>query len=176
MLLSMNASLAELQARQTLEKMNGLRNEIDAFTRHVQFMTVSSGNFDGRDLVDMANRLLQRLGTARLEFQGLEGRIDSLSRSLPSRPLSGTGMAPAAKWVPELRGASRQFAETVRSAESALKKLYEKGFQDLNSPLRTPNVLEPLIVTKFDTVLDMILTLSDLLVHSIEIYKRNRKG
>jgi hypothetical protein len=175
MLSAMSNTLATLQARQTLAKMNDLRYEIQGFTQHVRFLTASAKSFDGRDLVEIANKLLQRLGTARLEFQGVEGRVDSLARSLPSRPLAGGGMSPAAQWVPELRAASRQFAETVRDAESALKKLYDKGFEDLNSPTRTPNVLETAFPTKFDSVLDMVLTLADLIERVVEYYKGKPK-
>jgi len=170
----MNSPVAVLQARQTLMKMNALRSDIQAFTQHANVLAASSKNFDSRNLVEEANRLLQKLGTARLEFKGLEGSVDSLSRTLPSRPGPGSVMSPAAQWVPELRAASRQFAETVRDAEMALKKLYSKGFEGLNDPLRTPNPLGPAMPTKVDSILDLVLTLSDLLTKCIELWKRKR--
>jgi hypothetical protein len=153
-------------------KMNALRNEIQTFTQHVHVLAASSKSFDSRILVEEANRLLQRLGAARLEFKGLEGSIDSLSRALPSRPGPAATMSPAAQWVPELRAASRQFGETVRDSEKALRNLYSKGFDGLNDPLRTPNPIGPPMPARFDSVLDMVLTLSDLLTKSIELWKR----
>lgn len=122
--------------------MTRLRTEIQIFAMHAKTLNSLSKELDSRVLIDEANRLLQSLGAARLEFQGAESKVDSLSRSLPSRDPHGRGMSPAAQWVPELRAASKQFAEAVRNAEGALRQLYGTAMDGLNSPTRTPRPLK----------------------------------
>ena len=164
MLLAMNSSLAALQARQTLEKMTRLRNEIQVYAMHAKMLNSTSKNLDSLSLLDEATRLLRSLGSARLEFQGAESKIDSLSRALPSRPPQGGGMSPAAQWVPELRAVSRQFAEAVRGAEAALQQLRGTALAGLNSPTRTP--------TAPDNLFDVLLNFTDLLSRWVEHYRQ----
>jgi hypothetical protein len=168
MLCAMNSSLDVLQARQTLQKMNRLRNEIQIFATHARMLNASSKNFDSADLLNIATQLLQQLGFARMEFQGAKNRIDTLARSLPSRSPKGVGLSPAAQWVPELRAASKQFSAAVRDAERAIGQLRGTAFEGLNSPTRTS--------TEPDGLLDIILNFADLLTRWIEHYKSTHKN
>ena len=119
MLCAMNSSLAALEARMTLRKMNSLRDEIKIFAAHARMLNASSKNFDAANLLDVATDLLEKLLNARLEFAGASGKVETLARSLPSRSRNGVGMSPAQQWVPELRAASRQFAAAVRGRAAA---------------------------------------------------------
>jgi hypothetical protein len=168
MLNGMNSSLAELQARQALEKMRSLRNDVVLFATHAKLLNSSAGNIDSLPLLEEATRLLKNLGASRLEFLGPDGKIDTLARSLPSRPPGGVGMSPAAKWMPELRAASKQFAEAVRSAEAAVFQLRDTALEGLNSPTR--------MSTEPDNLLDLILNFTDLLNRWIEHRRKLRHG
>ncbi len=165
-LLAMNRSLAELEARQTVVRIQRITNDVRIFGAHAKMLS-GTKNIDSAVLVEEANGLLQKLGFARITFMDAESRIETLARSLPSRPLHGGGMSPAAQWVPELRGAAKQFERAVKDAEGSLKKLYSEAFAGLNSPTR--------ISTPADGVLDNILLFTDLLMKIIEWYKRNHK-
>ena len=168
MLIGMNSTLAELEAKQAVEKMRSLRNDVVIFTSHARLMNASSGNIDSLPLLEEATRLLKSLGSARLEFLGPNGKIDTLARSLPSRPPGGVGMSPAAKWMPELRAASKQFAEAVRSAEAAIFQLRDTALEGLNSPTR--------VSTEPDGLLDIILNFTDLLNRWIEHRRKMRNS
>jgi len=165
----MNPSLAALEARMTLRKMNALRDEIGAFAAHAKMLNASSKNFDPANLLDVASDLLGQLGAARLEFVGVSGKIDTLARALPSRNRHGSGMSPAQTWVPELRAGVRQFAAAVREAEDAVGKLRITALEGLNSPTRTATPDPP------SSLLDIILNFSDLLKALIEHYRSKNK-
>jgi hypothetical protein len=163
----MSSSLAVLEARQTVQKMNRLRDEIKAFAAHARMLNSSSKSFDSESLLKVATELLGKLGTDRLEFLGLSNKIETLARTLPSRSRNGVGLSPAAQWVPELRAASKQFAAAVHEAESAIGQLRGTAFEGLNSPTRT--------ATAPDGLLDILLNFTDLLTRWIEYRRRDKK-
>lgn len=164
----MSSNLAALEARHTLQTMNRLRGQIQAFASHAKVLNSSSKSFDSAVLLQSATELLEQLGKARLEFIGAENKIDTLARTLPSRPPKGTvGMSPAQQWVPELRAAKKQFAATVREAEQAIGQLRGTAFEGLNDPART--------ATAPDGLLDIILNFADLLTKWIEYRRRGKK-
>ncbi len=166
MLCGMNSTLAVLEAKGALATMRRLRNQISVFATHARALNSMAKNFDSAAVVEEANQLLERLSEAKKECWGAESKIETLARSLPSRP-QGRGMSPAAQLVPELRAARRQFADAVRDAEKALGQLYSTGFEELNSPTRT--------ATAPDGIFDMILMFSDFLVRWIEHARKSRK-
>jgi hypothetical protein len=168
MLAAMNSSLAALQARQAVSKMNQLTASVRIFASHAHFLNKSSGNFDSLPLLQGADRLLKQLGAARLQFLDSSSKIDSLARSLPSRPPQGGGMSPAAQWVPELRAASKQFGVAVRMAEVEIQKLQGTALTGLNSPTRTSTGAPT-------DLFDILLTFSDLLAKWIEHVRGTRK-
>lgn len=160
----MDSTLAQLQARNTLAKMNRLQAKIDAFAAHARMLNSSSRNSDSRTLLEEANRLLQELTDARMDFLGANSQIETLARSLPSRTRGGSGMSPAAQWVPELRAASRRIEESGRKFELALGQLYGTAQAGMNSPTRT--------ATPPANLFEAILTIIDLLTRWIEQAKR----
>ena len=99
----MDSTLAVLQVRQTLEKMNRLRDNVRTFAIHAGTINAISSELDSLLLLQEADRLSQKLGAARNDYRSAESNIDSLSRSLPSAVPSRGGMSPAAQWVPQLR-------------------------------------------------------------------------
>jgi hypothetical protein len=165
----MNSSVAVLEARQTLQKMNRLRDEITTFAKHARMLNASSNNFDSANLLDVATQLLGSLGAARLEFVGAANKIETLARALPSRSRNGVGLSPAAQWVPELRAASKRFAAAVREAEQAIGQLRGTAFDGLNSPTRTATPDLP------NNLFDIIMNFSDLIKALIERYQYNHK-
>lgn len=160
----MDASLAALQARQTLEKMNRLRDDVRTFATHAGVLNVASNDLDSRLLLQEADRLLQKLGAARNDFRSAESNIDSLSRSLPSAVPSRGGMSPAAQWVPQLRAGSKQFAEAVGDAEKKLHRLYDTATTGMNRPNRTASAP--------DNIFDILVNFSEALTRWIEHRKR----
>jgi hypothetical protein len=165
----MNSSLAVLEARLTLQKMNQLRDEITVFAKHARMLNASSNNFDSANLLDIATQLLGSLGEARLEFAGASNKIETLARALPSRSRNGVGMSPAAQWVPELRAASKRFTAAVRDAEQAIGQLRGTAFDGLNSPTRTATPDLP------TSLFDIVLNFSDLIKALIERYQYNHR-
>lgn len=163
MLLAMNSTLAQLQARSALAKMNRLRAEIENFAVHAKTLNSGSRNFDSRTLLDEANRLLQGLTNARADFLSANSQIETLARSLPSRSM-GVGISPAAQWVPELRAASKRFELAVRAAESSLGQMYGTATAGMNSPTRT--------ATPAGNLFEAFLNFVDLLTRWIEYKKR----
>ena len=161
----MNSSLAALQAKQALESINRLRNEVLEFAAHARTLNSVAGNFDSRSLLDEATRLLKKLGDAQLSFLGPNGKIDSLARAFPARPPSAGGMSPAAQWVPQLRAASRQFAEAARSAETAVLQLRGTALDELKRPTRTPTG-DP------SDGWDILMSFTDLLGRWIDHYNK----
>jgi hypothetical protein len=167
MLAAMNSSLASLQARQAVSKMNQLTASVRIFATHANFLNKAQGSFDSLPLLQEADRLLQQLGAARLQFLDSSSKIDSLARSLPSRPPRGGGMSPAAQWVPELRSASKQFEVAVRMAEVEIRKLQGTALTGLNSPTRASTGAPT-------DLFDILLTFSDLLAKWIEHVRGTR--
>ena len=165
----MNPTLAALEARMTLRKINSLRDEIVVFAAHARMLSASSKTFDPANLLEIATDLLEKLGQSRLEFVGVSGKIDSLARALPKRNRYGTGMSPAQQWVPELRAAARHFAAAVREAEDAIAKLHITALEGLNSPTRTATP-DPA-----SNLFDILLNFSDLLKALIEHYRSSKK-
>lgn len=169
MLAAMNSSLAALQARQAVSKMNQLTASVRIFATHANVLNRSSGSFDSLPLLQEADRLLQMLGKARLQFLDSSSKIDTLARSLPSRPRQGGGMSAAAQWVPELRAASKQFGVAVGMAEVEIQKLQGTALTGLNSPTRTPTGLP-------HGRLDILLNFMDMLAKWIEHVRGTRSG
>jgi hypothetical protein len=167
-LAAMNSSLAALQARQAVSKMNQLTSSVRLFATHASVLRRSSGNFDSLPLLQEADRLLQQLGAVRLQFLDSSSKIDTQARSLPSRPPRGGGMSPAAQWVPELRAAAKQFAVAVGLAEVEIQKLQGTALTGLNSPTRTSTGAPT-------DLFDILLTFSDLLAKWIEHVRGTRK-
>jgi hypothetical protein len=165
MLGAMDSTLAALQAKQALAKMNRLKGDVQLFAAHAKTLKSMAGNLDSRPLLDEAVGLLQKLGAARLEFLGPQGSIDSLARAFPSRPPSGGGMSPAAQWIPELRAASKQFAEAVHSAETAVLQLRDTAVQGLNSPTRTSTGAP-------ESLLDIVVNFIDILNRWVDHYNK----
>lgn len=161
MLTAMNSSLAALQARQTVSKMNQLTGSVRLFATHASTLRGSSGSFDSLPLLQEADRLLKMLGDVRLQFLNSSSKIETLARSLPSRPPQGGGISPAAQWVPELRAASKQFTAAVRLAEGELQKLYSTALTGMNSPTRTPTGLP-------GDLFEALVNFADLLARWIE--------
>jgi hypothetical protein len=147
--------------------MNQLTASVRIFATHANFLNKSSGNFDSLPLLQEADRLLKTLGEVRLQFLDSSSKIDTLARSLPSRPPRGGGMSPAAQWVPELRAASKQFGVAVRLAEVELQKLQNTALTGLNSPTRTSTGAPT-------DLFDILLNFSDLLAKWIEHVRGNR--
>jgi len=165
----MNSSLAALEARVTVQKMRRLRDEILIFATHARMLNSSAKNFDSANLLEEATSLLGHLGADRLEFLSASSRIETLARSLPSRPRSGTGISPAAQWVPELRAASRQFAAAVHEAEAAIGGLRSTALAGLNDPTRTATP-DPA-----KTPFDLIMTFLPLLTAWIDRHRAPQK-
>ncbi len=165
MLGAMDSTLAAFQAKQALAKMNRLKGDVQQFATDAKMLKSMADNLDSRPLLDEAMRLLQKLGAARLEFLGPQGNIETMARAFPSRPPSGGGMSPAAQWIPELRAASKQFAEAVHSAETAVRQLGDTAVQGLNSPTRTSTGAP-------ENLLDIVMNFIDMLNRWVEHYNK----
>jgi uncharacterized protein YoxC len=160
----MDASLAVLQAKQLLQKLNQLQDDVQKFAVHAGTLNMASNELDSRLLLQEANGLLQKLGAARNDFRGADSKIDSLSRSLPATGPSRGGMSPAAQWVPQLRAASKQFGEAVVAAEKQLNQLYDTAITAMNRPNRTASAPE--------NIFDILVNFSEALTRWIEHRKR----
>lgn len=126
-----------------------------------------STSLDGLVLLKEADNLLNSLKASRVDFETIHAQLGSVSRSLPSRPPALGGMAPAAQWGSEFHALSKQFIAAVKHAEGELRQLYGTASDQLNSPLRTPDVPKNL--------LDVLLVFADALALWIE-YRRRQKG
>jgi hypothetical protein len=158
--------IGELQARQAVQRLRQLRGEIETFAAHATLLA-SSKSFDPRLVLAEADKLLRSLMKSQSEFQKIKALTVTLSRSLPSRPPAGGGMAPAAKWGNEFRAGSKQFIEGVGRAEKAIQKLYIKAQAQINLPTRT--------ATSPDGWFDAFLVLIDVLTQVVEYCKRPKK-
>lgn len=158
--------LAELQARQIVQRMRSLRHQVDVFAMHARMLRLSQASFDGRALLQEADSLLRGLMASRVDFENASARTGSLSRSLSSRPPAAGGPPPAAQWGSEFRAGSKQFTEAVRNAEKELSRLYGVANAQLDSPTRTP--------TAPDNLLDVLLTFIDALTRWSEYLRRQK--
>lgn len=161
------SELPEFQARQIVKRMGWARNEVENFAAHARMLTESSSSIDGLVLLQQADELLKNLKASRVEFENANAQVQSLSRTLSSRPPNTGGLAPAAKWGSEFRAGSRQFTLSVQNAERQLRRLYGAANAQLNSPTR--------VSTPPDNLLDVLLTFTDALSRWIE-YKRRKKN
>src|ERR1700721_1388240 len=133
----MNSQLQESQARQIVQRLHRLHDQVELFATHAGTLKLLS-SVDGRALLQEADNLLRSLKASRIDFESLEAHVGTLSRSLSSRPPASGGMPPAAKGGNELRAGSNQFKQAVRHAEKEIRELYGAADAQLNSPARTP--------------------------------------
>jgi hypothetical protein len=161
---SMGSELADFQARQVVQGMNNLRQQVDLFTIHARTLRTSP-SLDGLALLQEADRLLQKLRASRGNFITVQAQTGSLSRALSSQPPASGGMPPAAKWGNEFRAGAKQFKESVLKAETEIRQLYNAANLQLNSPTRTPTGAP-------DNILDILLNFADALARWIEYRRR----
>ena len=161
-----SSDLAQLQARQVVQKFHQLKASLDNFASHATVLA-SSKAFDPRIMLEEANKLLGNLTKCRVEFEKAKGLSVTLSRTLSSRPPAGGGMAPAAQWGNEFRAGSKQFVEGIAKAEAAVQKLYKAAYIKINLPTRT--------ATSPDNWFEAFLTLVDMLNQIVEFCKKSKK-
>ena len=159
----MDSGLADFQARQIVQRMHGLRQQVDLFAIHAKTLRTSP-SLDPLALLQEADNLLRNLKSNRDDFAKLQGQAGTLSNSLSSRPPATGEMSPAAQWGPELRAGIKQFKDSVSKAEDEIRGLYGSASQQLNSPTRTP--------TSPDNIADIILNFADALSRWIEYRRR----
>jgi hypothetical protein len=158
--------MADFQARQIIQRMHRVRNEVELFATHARTLRLSSSSIDGLVLLQEADNLLRGLKASRDEFANADAQVASASRKLsPFSPRAG-GPPPAAQWGSEFRAASKQFIAAVKSAEKEIGQLYGAANAQLNSPTRT--------ATAPDNIVDVLLTFIDALSGWIE-YRRRQK-
>lgn len=136
-LLGMSNQLGEVRARQIVQKIRSLTNDVMSLSEHAKLLDRTSQNFDSRLLIQEANNLLKKLMAARLDFQEADANVHSVKRSLSSTVPRAGGIPPAALWGNEMRAASNQFLKAVHSAENTLRQLYDTSAAGMNSPTRT---------------------------------------
>jgi hypothetical protein len=134
----MSGELKEYQARRIVQTLHRLRHNVTTFAIHANTLKMASASFDGLALLDSADQLLRALQSNRDVFEEASSQMNSLSRSLSSRPTKDGGMPPAAKWGNEFRAGSKQFIQAVNTAERALASLYAAANEKMSSPTRTP--------------------------------------
>jgi hypothetical protein len=161
------SELAEVRARQIVQRMHRLRNEVEVFAAHARTLRLSSDSLDARVLSHEADNLLRGLAASRGDFQDATAWIGSLSRTLSSRPPKEGGPPPAAKWGNEFRAGSSQFVRALQAAENEIGQLYGAAQEQMNSPSRT--------ATAPDNLIDVLVNFVDALSRWIE-YRRRTKG
>jgi hypothetical protein len=157
--------LADFQARQIIQRMHRVRNEVELFATHARTLRLSASSIDGRVLMQEADNLLRGLKASRDEFANADAHVASVSRSLSPLPTGGGGPPPAAQWGSEFRAASKQFIAAVASAEKELGQLYGAANAQMNSPART--------ATSPDNLVDVLMTFVDALSRWIEYSRRH---
>lgn len=160
------SGLAEFQARQIVQRMYRLRNDVDIFATHARTLRRSSASIDGLALLREADNLLRRLKASRIDFEEVNSHVGSLSRTLSSRQPSTGGPPPAAQWGSELRAGSKQFISAVHNAENELRQLYRAANAQMKSPTRT--------ATAPDNLIDVLVTFIDGLSRWI-VYRRRQR-
>lgn len=158
--------LADLQARQIIQRMHRVRNEVELFATHARTLRLSSPSIDGVVLLQEADNLLRGLKASRDEFANADAQVASVSRRLSPVPPRAGGPPPAAQWGSEFRAASNQFIAAVNRAEMELGQLYGTANAQLNSPTRT--------ATSPDNLVDVLMTFIDALSRWVE-YRRRQK-
>ncbi len=156
--------LADFQARQIIQRMHRVRNEVELFATHARTLRLSSSSIDGLVLLQEADNLLRGLKASRDEFANANGQVGLVSRKLSPLPPRGGGPPPAAQWGGEFRSASKQFIAAVNSAEKEIGQLYGAANAQLNSPAR--------VATAPDNLLDVLVTFIDALSRWIEYRRR----
>jgi hypothetical protein len=162
----MASGFGDFQARQIVQRMHGLRQQVDLFAIHARTLRTSP-SLDPRALLQEADNLLRNLGANRDDFVKLQGQAGTLSNSLSSRPPATGGMSPAAQWGPEFRAGIKQFKDSVLKAETEIRQLYGSANQQLNSPTRTP--------TMPDNIVDILVNFADMLSRWIEYRRRQAR-
>jgi hypothetical protein len=159
-LLRMSNQLAEVRARQIVQRMRSLKSDVVSFGEHAKLLT--SGNVDARLVMQEADNLVKKLMAARIDFQEADANINSVKRSLSSTVPKRGGIAPAALWGNEMRAASRQFIEAIHSTERSLGQLYDGSNAAMNLPTRT-STGDP--SNAFDVLMNFVEMLSRVLEH-----------
>lgn len=160
------SGLAEFQARQIVQRMHRLRNEVDLFATHARTLRLSSSSIDGRVLLQEGDNLLRGLKASQIDFENASAHVGSLSRTLSPFPPAAGGPPPAAQWGSEFRTGSKQFIAAVHNAEEELSQLYGAANAQLNSPTRT--------ATAPDNLIDVLMTFIDGLARWIEHRRRQK--
>ncbi len=163
----MSSDLAELQARQTVKRLQLLKLKLNTFAMHAKTLRGFSGGKNGvdeRHLLEEANQLLRELGDTVNQYKVANAKSASISRSLPGQPGAVGGA-----WKFELRTASEQFVNALRAAESEIKLLQQTSMSAMNQPLRTPTMPgDP----GLENVIDLILGFSDAIAKWLESRQR----
>ena len=76
------SGLAELQARQIIQRMHRVRNEVEEFATHARTLRLSSPSIDGLVLLQEADNLLRGPKASRDEFANADAQVASVSRKL----------------------------------------------------------------------------------------------
>lgn len=164
----MDPVLAELQARQSVQRFRQLSGQVKNFTAHADLLRKSkSFALDPRLLLNEADKLLKSLIGSRSDFDKIKAVTTSLSRSLSSRPPAAGGMSPAQKWRPEFQAGAKQFLDAVRDAEKAIQLLYKDAHAEINLPTR--------VSTSPDGWFDALLVISQALAGLVEYCKHPKK-
>jgi hypothetical protein len=150
---------SEFQARQIVQRMHRLTEQVASFASHARILRLSAASFDARSVLHEANTLLHGLTASRTDFEKVNAQIGSVSRALSSRPSAGSA-SPAAQWGNEFRAGSKHFIASVRDAEQELKQLYGEANAQINMPTRTG--------TAPDTLWDALMVMTDILTRCIE--------
>jgi hypothetical protein len=164
----MSSGLADLQARETVKRLQLLRMKLDTFTAHAKALKAMSqhkSGLDDRDLLGEANMLLRELGTTFQQYQSATAKSNSIGRSLPSGP---GGVNPL-KF--EMRAASDQFLKALRQSERAVLELQNVTMTALNDPLRTPSTPGDL---PLENIIDVVSGFMDMLTKWLE-HRRSGK-
>ena len=154
----------EFQARQIVQRMHRLREQVDSFASHARVLRLSSTSLDPRSMSQEADTLLRALMANRTDFEKVNSQIGSVSRALSSRPTAASANPAAAQWGNEFRAGSKHFIASVQNAERELKHLYGEANAQLNMPSRT--------ATGPDTLWDALMVMIDVVTRCIEGLKR----
>src|ERR1700730_887522 len=158
----MRSDLSELQAKQIIQLVNRLREQVE----HLAFQAklVNRPSFDALVMLQESGNLMVSLMANWKDFETATAHGGTLSRTLPSRPPAGGGMPPAAQWVPQLRASYEQFGSAVRKADAAIRQLHDTAKLQMDSPGRT--------ATPADNLFEMALVWTDLVSKYVESRKR----
>jgi len=159
--------MADFQARQIIQRMHRVRNEVELFATHARTLRLSSSSIDGLVLLQDADNLLRALKASRDEYANADAQVASVSRKLSPFPPRAGGPSPAAQWGSEFRAASKQFIAAVNSAEKELGQLHGAANAQLNSPTRT--------ATTPDNLVDVLMTFIGALSRWMEYRRRQEQ-